>query len=483
MPKEIKVKVTNYGNYGIVEDNSGIYGVQNNEYTNISLTDLVVNNNLGIGDTITFSDGKIVINSYIAEIHEYRGNLYNLSGTLITTNIPMKDGTGNGEPKTYVMVTDGVASIKSFKKIWYSGSTHTWNNSYLAGATTTNILMATGTTILVGTDLGDKSTIGGQNGTFDDTTDIIPVPSIPTVSLLSCGMVSAYKMTAEQLRLLSEELWSANSELLENLKKMFLDNPLESIMSLSLIPLNLSGTTGNIKIGNYPTEIGATILSEQYITLDCGSINVGLYWGNSLDYDPYSKFDLYLPMVGSTTLSADEIVGKTLAVKYTIDIVSGACIAFVLVNNSVLYTASGNCALQLPISGRDASNLYSSALKATLAAIPSITFGGAVGAVSAVSSGINILNSKPSVQHSGNMSGNSGVLNVKYPVLTITRARQSLPENFYKYKGYTSNITEQIKNLSGYTEIEYIRLENIDGITDAELNELETILKSGFIVK
>ena len=55
--------------------------------------------------------------------------------------------------------------------------------------------------------------------------------------------------------------------------------------------------------------------------------------------------------------------------------------------------------------------------------------------------------------------------------------------NFYKYKGYTSNITEQIKNLSGYTEIEYIRLENIDGITDAELNELETILKSGFIVK
>ena len=264
---------------------------------------------------------------------------------------------------------------------------------------------------------------------------------------------------------------------------MFLDNPLESIMSLSLIPINLSGTNGNIKIGNYPTQIGATILSEQYITLDCGSINVSLYWGNSLDYDPYSKFDLYLPMVGSTTLSADEIVGKTLAVKYTIDIVSGACIAFVLVNNSVLYTASGNCALQLPISGRDASNLYSSALKATLAAIPSITFGGAVGAISTVNSGINVLNSKPSVQHSGNMSGNSGVLNVKYPVLTITRARQSLPENFYKYKGYTSNITEQIKNLSGYTEIEYIRLGNIDGITDAELNELETILKSGFIVK
>ena len=81
------------------------------------------------------------------------------------------------------------------------------------------------------------------------------------------------------------------------------------------------------------------------------------------------------------------------------------------------------------------------------------------------------------------MSGNSGVLNVKYPVLTITRAKQSLPENFYKFKGYTSNITEQIKNLYGYTEIEYIRLENISGITDSELTELEEILKSGFIVK
>ena len=482
MAKEIKVKVTNYGNYGIVEDNSLIYGMQNNEYTNISLTDLVVNNNWGIGDTITFSDGKIVIGNYLASLHEYEGYLYNSNGSYVT-NVHFQDGKGRGEAKTYVMVADGVAYLRGFTKTWYNGSTYTWNSSYLNGSESTNILMATGSTILVGEDLGDNSTTGGQNGTLDDTTDIIPVPGIPTVSLLSCGMVSAYKMTSEQLRLLSEELWSNNSELLENLKKMFLDNPLESIMSLSLIPLNLSGTNGNIKIGNYPTQIGATILSEQYITLDCGSINVGLYWGNSLDYDPYSKFDLYLPMVGSTTLSADEIVGKTLAVKYTIDIVSGACIAFVLVNNSVLYTASGNCALQLPISGRDASNLYSSALKATLAAIPSITFGGAVGAVSAVSSGINILNSKPSVQHSGNMSGNSGVLNVKYPVLTITRARQSLPENFYKYKGYTSNITEQIKNLSGYTEVEYIRLENIDGITDAELNELETILKSGFIVK
>ena len=40
--------------------------------------------------------------------------------------------------------------------------------------------------------------------------------------------------------------------------------------------------------------------------------------------------------------------------------------------------------------------------------------------------------------------------------------------------------------LSNWTELDiwqYIRLENIDGITDAELNELETILKSGFIVK
>ena len=65
MAKEIKVKVTNYGNYGIVEDNSLMYGVQNNEYTNISLTDLVVNNNLGIGDVITFSDGKIIIRNFV----------------------------------------------------------------------------------------------------------------------------------------------------------------------------------------------------------------------------------------------------------------------------------------------------------------------------------------------------------------------------------------------------------------------------------
>ena len=334
-----------------------------------------------------------------------------------------------------------------------------------------------------GKDTGDPSATGGQDGNGDDTTDIIPLPEIPTLSLIDCGMVSAYKMTESGLKALSNELWSANSELLENLKKMFFDNPMESIMALSLIPLNLTGTEGFVKIGNYPTQIGCTVLSEQYIILDCGSIDIGLYWGNSLDYDPYTKYDLYLPMIGCMSLSADEITGKRLSVKYIIDIISGSCVAFVSVNNSVLYSASGNCMLKLPISGRDASSLYSSIIQLGASAVPTIATGGALGVSSVVNSGLSVLGNKPHAQHSGTMSGNSGVLNVKYPVLTITRAKQSLPENFYKFKGYTSNITEQIKNLYGYTEIEYIRLENISGITDSELTELEEILKSGFIVK
>lgn len=334
-----------------------------------------------------------------------------------------------------------------------------------------------------GKDTGDPSTTGGQDGNGDDTTDIIPLPEIPTLSLIDCGMVSAYKMTESGLKALSNELWSANSELLENLKKMFFDNPMESIMSLSLIPLNLTGTEGVVKIGNYPTEIGCTVLAEQYIILDCGYIDIGLYWGNSLDYDPYTKYDLYLPMIGCMSLSADEITGKRLSVKYIIDIISGSCVAFISVNNSVLYSASGNCMLKLPISGRDASSLYSSIIQLGASAVPTIATGGALGVSSVINSGLSVLGNKPHTQHSGTMSGNNGVLNVKYPVLTITRAKQSLPENFYKFKGYTSNITEQIKNLYGYTEVEYIRLENISGITDSELTELEEILKSGFIVK
>ena len=334
-----------------------------------------------------------------------------------------------------------------------------------------------------GKDIGDPSTTGGQDGNGDDTTDIIPTPEIPTLSLIDCGMVSAYKMTESGLKALSNELWSANSELLENLKKMFLDNPMESIMSLSLIPLNLTGTEGFVKIGNYPTQIGCTVLSEQYIILDCGYIDIELYWGNSLDYDPYTKYDLYLPMIGCMSLSADEITGKRLSVKYIIDIISGSCVAFVSVNNSVLYSASGNCMLKLPISGRDASSLYSSIIQLGASAVPTIATGGALGLTGVVNSGLSVLGNKPHAKHSGTMSGNNGVLNVKYPVLTITRAKQSLPENFYKFKGYTSNITEQIKNLYGYTEVEYIRLENISGITDSELAELEEILKSGFIVK
>lgn len=332
----------------------------------------------------------------------------------------------------------------------------------------------------IGEDLGEFSTTGGQDGTYTDSTDVIEIPSLPNVSASSCGLVKMYELSVTQAIELGNYLWSAPSEVIENLKKIMV-KPMDSIISLQLSPINppLGGDV-NIKIGGMDSGVVGKEINNQYLQLDCGTVKIDKYWGNCLDFSPYTKASIYLPMIGTQILNVDDIMGKTIGVTYNIDILSGSVVAFVSANGNVLYNFQGAMNSQIPLTGADNANLVSSTIGLVASGVAAFATGGASVPVTAtVASGLSVMNSKQTVQRGGTISASGGLLGVKFPYITIERAVQSLPNNFKHFKGYTSNITMTIAKCKGYTEIAYIDLNGI-GAMKEEIEMLNDILNDGF---
>lgn len=330
---------------------------------------------------------------------------------------------------------------------------------------------------------GGYSKPDGGNGDFDNTSDPIPVPNLPSISGLSSGMLNAYVPTGSQLQDLANYMWSSSFDL-DALKKIFA-NPIDCILGMSIVPCPITASNASLFVGGIDTGLTMPKTTQQYVEVDCGSKNLKEYWGNFLDYDPYTKIEIYLPFIGTHALNADDVMGHVVGVKYHIDILTGACIAYVTRDDDVIYSFIGQCAISVPITGNDWTNVLNGALNiagsvGTMVAVGEISAPLAVATAGSVASA-GVESNKQNIEKSGSLSGAGGLMGVLTPYLIITRPRQCVPVDQEKYTGYASNITERLGNLNGFTVISDIRLNNIPG-TDTEVEELLSILKEGVIL-
>lgn len=330
-----------------------------------------------------------------------------------------------------------------------------------------------------------SSTTGGGKGNWDDdTTEPINPPSetdLNTEQLTDTFFMQTYRLRKSELQALGRLLWTPT--VTQALSSVF-KNPLESIINLFMLPFDKHRTEyKNILLGTYDTGIGG-FLVDQYATIDCGVIDIPEKWGGSLDYE--SRIQLYLPFIGTKEVDITEVMGGQLGVKYIVDVLTGACVAYVAVKRgdleAVLYQFTGNCAYSFPLTQANYNTFYSALLSSTAAVATGIATGGAstpmlVGAGASVAA-----SAKVHVNHSGNLAGNTGYMGIKKPYIILSRPIQALPADFGKYKGYQSHITKKLSDCKGYTEVEYIHLDGISRATSAELSQIESLLKGGVII-
>lgn len=388
---------------------------------------------------------------------------------------------------------------------------------------------------------GGPSGEGGGGGSFDDDSDIIGIPDLPTLSAANTGFTRIYNPTLSQVQDLARYLWTDETvvQTIWNHIKQFFENPMEAIIGFNLVPVPVpDGGTQNFALMYIDTGVQMTVAANQFVDVDCGTLEIKQYFGSALDYAPYTKISCYLPYIGVVTLNTDEVMGRTLQVVYRVDICSGSCVAYITVDGNAIYQYSGHCAINIPISAADFSSYVNAAISVgKLAGTLALGASGIAGAaaVSEVTqttgettsrivnternaatgrqittgtqtvtkgpqeitttkasySGIppanitntagEVISSKPHVEHSGSFSGNSGYLGVRRPFVIIQRPNMCMPENYQTLNGFPSMITMKLSECTGFTRIQQVQLTNMGQATNPEQAEIQQLLKMGVI--
>lgn len=364
-------------------------------------------------------------------------------------------------------------------------------------------------------DYGEASGPGGYDGgTFDDSSDTIGVPAMPSIGVSSIGFVNVYNPSSGALAQLGEDLFpdftpitpyspTGNTvidaitdvaEALANIAsnipnaiEMFNNSQLINyIIDCHIIPVAPSvGSSQSIKIGYKTMNQSAPKVSSDYVDVDCGSLNIGEYYRNFIDYGPYTQAKLFLPFVGFVPIEPELFQSGTLKVVYRFNVIDGSFMAFVLstsskskLTNTVIGQWGGNACVHVPITGINYSNMVSGIAAGVSATVAEIGKGSLVGAADAA---LNTAAAAPALQSSNGYNATTSFLSVRTPYLMIERSVSHYSKDYGHEQGYPSEITADWSKLSGYTESDAIHLEGL-GATEEEMKEIASLLAAGVIL-
>lgn len=294
------------------------------------------------------------------------------------------------------------------------------------------------------------------------------------------------------------------SELYDN------EDQLSFITSLVSYPFEIPHTnyySTDIRLGDetytdrkvYYLQNGQNTISPYY---KVASINFNNYFtGTYMDYEPYSKYELYLPFYDYVELKSADIRNSIVNIYYSFDYTNGLGRVNIvnITKNYVIKSIEFNVGCKIAINRNNLQQLNDErtqmAIKGALlgAGAGAGIIGGfltanplmTAGAIAGLAGGVIDLGSKFAMQHEKATGSNNGGANGSYSCrevrLKITRYVKREPDNYAHYYGKPTNQTFKLGDLTGYTLIKDIHLNDLD-ITKSEIDELYNILISGIIL-
>lgn len=205
----------------------------------------------------------------------------------------------------------------------------------------------------------------GSGATPDNVTpgQQLPGDAKPTVPLAGQHggqrlMVESYAMDGTMMQVLRDTLWRRDT--LAKLKDIF-EAPEDLIVNIHRLPFNCSIYT------NPPEKIDLTWIlpdsvynvtgrpiNSPLVTWKYGEVKIPRYYNTYLDFSPYSSAKMYIPFVGFVQLDSKEVVGHTVSLGYSCDLISGDGTATLSSDGiGIIGTYATNFAMQIPITSRN----------------------------------------------------------------------------------------------------------------------------------
>ena len=350
-------------------------------------------------------------------------------------------------------------------------------------------------------EAGPESAQGGMNEpAFDDRSDTITLPDDPELNLSQMGFFNVYCTDSiSSLNNLHDYVFgtaittqSSTEDILKAIgNNIFNSKLIDYIVSCHVIPVapivDSTPTVTAVNLGNVTcSDVLMTKVRTDYVTFDCGSINLSEYYENFADFLETAK--LFLPFIGFVPCRPEWFKNTTLSVQYKFNVIDGSCMAFVMssgryTNNSnsgttVVGQYSGTASIRFPITGVS----YASMATGIIGSIASMSVASGAGSMLGVAgSAINMAQQKPEIAQSNGYNACASMLGVRRPFLYIERPVSSYAKNYQHELGIPSNIYARLGSLFGYVRMDNVHLDGIP-CTDEERNKIASLLKSGVVV-
>lgn len=193
------------------------------------------------------------------------------------------------------------------------------------------------------------SSPGGGGGSFGNgvTSDPIDIPSGGAFgSTGAVGSFTRYLCSPNLLKALFDRIWTNDwgMNFLNDVLNGIFGDASQSIISIVQFPFQianqgtltgLSTVTENFYWGRWNSGISTSRLASETIKIDWGELSysnqpnspTGRWFGNFMDYAPYTKVDLYLPWcTGFVNLDVNEFYPGSIKIETYVDLVSGSCV-------------------------------------------------------------------------------------------------------------------------------------------------------------
>ena len=347
-------------------------------------------------------------------------------------------------------------------------------------------------------------------GTPIDPTDPSAGSSYPTIVPSSgSGLIHVYNPTPAEFVSFGHWLWVTYAD--ATIDKIW-NNPFDGIIGAHELYAT-PGVSGrdNIRSGFLVCPTSANLVPNRYTEIDCGTVVVPEFYGNYLDYSPYSQCYIYLPFIGINEVSIDDIVGHAVNIRYRVDSYNGSCIAMIYVAKqnyrNLCYQFAGNCAVDVPMAGGSQAAIKAGMMQAEayaraaqgnalghlFGAIGSALMGSLGGTISGISGIISDYTNakagveaarvanKSSVQHSGQFGASHGAMGEKVPFIIIRNPIQVKVTNYNEDYGFPAHKRVIIGGCSGYLRVREVNVISAHA-TDDEKAAIESMLKNGVYI-
>ena len=276
-----------------------------------------------------------------------------------------------------------------------------------------------------------------EDDTPDDSTDI-------TVSGEVC---KTFKIEDIELKKLSQFLWS--SDFFDNIL-LVNNSPIENIISLKALigTVTTTGSSQALALGNVTTTANAIPCNES-ITINVGSITLPRKYNNFLDFEPYTKVQIYLPFYGCAMLDSSLVIGRTITIKYIIDVITATAKIKIIHDNKTLYEFKTTCGSDLPITSSNRASVEMGYLSSGVGMGISIASGNVLGGLA---SGLSMAQSQYHSSTSGNVSGVLNFHDSRMITVLVDRPVYTELRNFNKTHGRVCNLSKTLRDLRGFTK-------------------------------